>query len=332
MVRRRDLLVGFGISVFCPVFRVLAPRTADAQTVLGRRRIAAWVSDSHTQRSNLAVFLTRLSELGWQQGRNLEVAVRQWNGDVTAMRAQADALLAWQPDVILAQSNLALAILLPKIGLVPTVFVAVADPVGSRFINSLAHPGGNITGFTNFEPTMGGKWLEVLKETVPGLSRVLVLMSAETPVHQEIWENLSASAPAQHVEAIAAHIHNAPEIEHAIDDFAKGGGGVIALPHALTATHGGLIIRLAIANRMPSLFAFATYVTAGALVSYGIKSSDEFRRASDYVDRILRGASPSQLPVQGPIQFELAINLKTAKALGLTVPALLLAQADQVIE
>jgi putative ABC transport system substrate-binding protein len=179
---------------------------------------------------------------------------------------------------------------------------------------------------------MGGKWLEVLKETVPELSRVLVLMNAETPVHQKLWMNLSGSASAQRVEAVAAHIHDAPEIEHAIVDFAKEGGGVIALPHALTATHGALIIRLAIANRMPSLFAFATYVRAGALVSYGIRTSDEFRRASDYVDRILRGANPSQLPVQAPTEFDLAINLETAQALGLTVPTPLLASADEVIE
>jgi putative tryptophan/tyrosine transport system substrate-binding protein len=337
VIRRRDLLVGLGLAVSRPAFGVLPGRTAvvpaaDAQAVLGIHRLAAWISDSDEGRSNLAVFLTSLSELGWQQGRNLEVAVRQWNGDVTVMRAQADELLEWRPDVILAESNLALAILRPKIGLVPTVFVAVADPVGSHLIDSLAHPGGNITGFTNFEPTMGSKWLEVLKETVPGLSRVLVLMHAETPVHQELWKNLSASAPAQHVEPVAAHIHDAPEIEHAIDNFAKGRGGVIALPHALIAAHGDLIIRLATANQIPSLFAFATYVKAGALVSYGVRTSDQFRRASDYVDRILRGANPSKLPVEAPSQFDLAINLKTAKALGLTIPPNVLATADEVIE
>lgn len=248
------------------------------------------------------------------------------------MRARANELLAWRPDVILAESNSALAILQSQIGLVPTVFVAVADPVGSHLIDSLAHPGGNITGFTNFEPTMGGKWLEVLKETVPGLSRVLVLMNAETPAHQKLWMNLSASAQARDVEPVAAHIHDAPEIERAIIGFAKEGGGVIALPHSITATHGDLIIRLATTNRMPSLFAFATFVKAGALVSYGIRTSDEFGRASDYVDRILRGTKPSQLPVQAPDQFDLAINLKTAKAIGLMIPPMLIARADEVIE
>ncbi|HUK11250.1 MAG TPA: ABC transporter substrate-binding protein [Stellaceae bacterium] len=331
MTRRRDLLAGLGIAVVGRI-AVAVAQTANPQVMLGTRRVAAWIADSDDGRADFAVFLTRLSELGWQQGHNLEVAVRQWNGDVTAMRTQADELLAWRPDVILAQSNPALAILRPKIGLVPTVFVAVADPVGSGLIENLARPGGNITGFTNFEPTMGSKWLEVLKETVPQLSRVLVLMNVETPVHQKLWMNLSDSAPTQHVEAVAAHIHDAPEIEQAIVNFAKGGGGVVALPHPLTVTHAALIIRLAIANRMPSLFAFATYVQAGALVSYGIRALDEFRRAADYVDRILRGVSPSQLPVQGPTQFELAINLKTAKALGLVIPQNVLAIADEVIE
>jgi len=329
VTRRRDLLVGLGIAM---AGRTAIAQVAGQQPVLGTRRLAAWIADSDNGRSDFKIFLARLSELGWQQGRNLEVAVRQWNGNVTAMRAQADELLAWRPDVVLAESNPALAILRAKIGLVPTVFVAVADPVGSGLIENLARPGGNITGFTNFEPSMGGKWLEVLKETVPELSRVLVLMNAETPVHQKLWINLSGSAPAQHVEAVAAQIHDAPEIEHAVVNFAMGGGGVIALPHPLTGTHSALIIQLAIANRMPSLFAFATYVQAGALVSYGIKTSDEFRRASDYVDRILRGVSPSQLPVQAPTEFDLAINLKTAKALGLIIPQQLVLQADDVIE
>jgi putative tryptophan/tyrosine transport system substrate-binding protein len=337
VVRRRDLLVGLGVAVSRPAFDVLRSRTAivpatDVQSILGTHRIAAWISDSDDGRSALVVFLTRLSELGWHQGRNLEVFVLHWNGDLTAMRAQAEQLLASRPDVILAESNQALAVLRAKTGHVPTVFVMVADPVRSRLIDSLAHPGRNITGFTNFEPTMGGKWLEVLKETVPGLSRVLVLMNAETLVHQELWKNLSESSPAQNVEPVAAHIHDAAEIEHAIDKFAKGGGGVITLPHAITAANGDLIVRLATANRMPSLFATATWVKAGALVSYGVRTSDEFRRASDYVDRILRGANPSQLPVQAPNQFELAINLKTAKALGLTIPQTLLARADEVIE
>ena len=312
--------------------RVAIVPTASAQTILGTRRVAAWVSDSDEGRSYLAVFLARLSELGWRQGRNLDIATRQWNGDAAEMRTQAAELLAWRPDVILAQSNPALAILQPQIGRVPTVFISVADPVGSHLVNSLAHPGGSITGFTNFEPTMGSKWLEVLKETVPKLSRVLVLMNAETLVHRELWENLSGSAPAQHVAPVAAHIHDAPEIERAIENFATGDGGVIALPHPITSANRDLIIRLANAYRMPSLFAFANYVKAGALVSYGIDTADEFRRASDYVDRILRGASPAQLPVQAPSRFDLAINLKTAKALGLTIPTDMLATAEEVIE
>ncbi|HUB97998.1 MAG TPA: ABC transporter substrate-binding protein [Stellaceae bacterium] len=329
MTQRRDLLIGFGIAL---VGRAAAAHAADPPIVPGSRRVAAWLVGSAEARPDFALFLARLSELGWRQGDNLAVTFRQLTGDAAAMRAQADELLAWRPDVILAQSNLAASILRPRAGPIPIVFVSVADPVGSGLIDNLAHPGATVTGFTNFEPTMGGKWLEVLKETVPSLSRVLVLMYAETPVHLKLWANLSAAAPAQHVVPIAAHIHDGPEIEHAIVDFAQGGGGVIALPHAVTAANSTLIIRLAIEKRLPSLFAFASYVHEGALVSYGIQTSDEFRRASDYVDRILRGASPSELPVQAPTRFDLAFNLKTAKALGLTVPSNLLAIADDVVE
>ena len=176
LVRRRDLLVGLGLAVSRPAFDALRSRPAvvpatDAQPILGTRRVAAWISDSHDAEASFTVFLARLSELGWQKGRNLEVAVVQWKGDLMAMRAQAEQLLASRRDVILAQSNQALAILRAKTGLVPTVFVMVADPVRSHLIDSLAHPGGNITGFTNFEPPMGGKWLEVLKESTGTLPR-----------------------------------------------------------------------------------------------------------------------------------------------------------------
>jgi putative ABC transport system substrate-binding protein len=210
----------------------------------------------------------------------------------------------------------------------------VADPVGSGFIENLARPGGKITGFTNFEPSMGGKWLEVLREASPATTRVLVLMHPETSAHKEFWRSIEALAGPLQVEAIAAGVHNAIEIERAFVGFTEGGkgGGVIALPHAVTEVNRDLIIQQAIAHLMPSIFAFEAHAHAGALVTYGIDRADAIKRTAEYVNRILRGTKPADLPVQGPETFELMVNLKTAKSLGLTISPTLLARADKVIE
>jgi putative tryptophan/tyrosine transport system substrate-binding protein len=210
----------------------------------------------------------------------------------------------------------------------------VADPVGSGFIDNLAHPGGSITGFTNFEPSMGGKWLEVLREAAPQTRRVLVLMHPETAAHREFWGAIEQKAAPLELEAIAAGVHGADEVERAFAAFTAGGqsGGVIALPHAVTEINRDLIIRLALAQKMPSIFAFEAHAHAGALVTYGIDRGDAILRTADYVNRILRGARPADLPVQAAERFELLVNLKTATALGLTIPPTLLARADRVIE
>jgi putative ABC transport system substrate-binding protein len=209
----------------------------------------------------------------------------------------------------------------------------VADPVGSGFVESLAHPGGNITGLTNFEPAMGGKWLEVLREAAPATTRVLVFMHPETAAHKEFWRAIEELAGPLHIEAIAAGVHNAAEIERAIAEFAaKRDGGVIALPHAVTEVHRDLIIQQATTHLLPTIFAFAPHASAGALITYGIDRADALLRTTEYVDRILRGTKPADLPVQGPRTFELVVNLKTAKALGLTIAPTLLARADKVIE
>jgi putative ABC transport system substrate-binding protein len=230
-------------------------------------------------------------------------------------------------------SNPALAILKPLSGRMPIVFALVADPVGSGFVESLARPGGNITGFTNFEPAMGGKWLEVLREAAPATTRVLVVMHPETAAHKEFWRAIEELADPLHIEAIAAGVHNAAEIERAMDEFAaKRDGGVIALPHAVTEVHRNLIIQQATSHRLPTIFAFAPHASAGALVTYGIDRADALLRTTEYVDRILRGTTPADLPVQGPKTFELVVNLKTAKALGLAISPTLLARADKVIE
>ncbi len=249
------------------------------------------------------------------------------------MRQQANELLATQPDLIVASSNPALAILKPLNTRIPVVFVFVADPVGSGFVESLARPGANITGFTNFEPAMGGKWLEILREVAPATTRVLVLMHPETSAHKEFWRAIEQVAELLHIEAVPASVHNAAEIERAVAEFGVNRqGGVIALPHPVTEVHRDLIIQQATSHLLPSVFAFAVHASAGALVTYGIDPADAMLQTTEYVDRILRGTKPADLPVQAPKTFELVVNLKTAKILGLTISPTLLARADRVIE
>ena len=315
-MRRRALILGLGA--------VAAGWPLRARAQADVRTIGLWWSPAQVK-DELPRYKRRLAELGWAEGRNLRFQVRSWEGDVPMMRQQ--------PDVIVVASNPALATLKPLSGWVPIIFALVADPVGSGFVESLAHPGGNITGFTNFEPAMGGKWLEVLREAAPATTRVLVFMHPETAAHKEFWRAIEELAGPLHIEAIAAGVHNAAEIERAIAEFAaKRDGGVIALPHAVTEVHRDLIMQQATTHLLPTIFAFAPHASAGALITYGIDRADALLRTTEYVDRILRGTKPADLPVQGPRTFELVANLKTAKALGLTISPTLLARADKVIE
>jgi ABC-type uncharacterized transport system substrate-binding protein len=230
-------------------------------------------------------------------------------------------------------TNLALAVLKPIAGNVPIVFVGVGDPVGGGFVSSLARPGGSITGFASHEPSMGGKWLEVLKETAPHITRALAIMHPETLSHQAMWQSIEEAAPRLAIETIAGDVHNAAEIERVIASFAqKLDGGLVVLPHALTIFNAPMIVALAQRYRMPDVHALAEAVAVGGLVSYGIIWNDQFRRAAEYVDRILKGAKPADLPVEQPTKFELAVNLKTAKAMGLTIPESFLLRADALIE
>jgi putative ABC transport system substrate-binding protein len=323
-MKRRAFILGLGA--------VAADWPLRARAQANERTIGLWWSPAQVN-DELPRYKRRLAELGWVEDRNLRFQVRSWGGDTPMMRQQANELLATHPDVIVVASNLAVAILKPLSGRVPIVFALVGDPVGSGFVESLAHPGGNITGFTNFEPAMGGKWLEVLREAAPATTRVLVLMHPETAAHKEFWRTIEELVGPLHIEAIAAGVHNAAEIERAMDEFAaKRDGGVIALPHAVTEVHRDLIIQQATSDLLPTIFAFAPHASAGALVTYGIDLADALLRTTEYVDRILRGTKPADLPVQGPKTFELVVNLKTAKALGLTISPTLLARADKVIE
>jgi ABC-type uncharacterized transport system substrate-binding protein len=295
--------------------------------------VGVWWSPTQV-RELLTRYKARLAELGWVEGRNLQFQVRAWDGDIGNMRLQADELVATQPDVIVAASNPAVAILKPVSGNVPIVFGMVADPVGSGFVENLARPGGQITGFTNFEPSMGGKWFEVLREVAPATKRVLVLMHPETTAHKEFWRSIENVAGPLDVEATAVGVHNAAEVERAFAEFTTNGrgGGVIALPHAITEVNRDLIIKLATGHLMPSVFAFEAHAYAGALASYGIDRADTILQTADYVNRILRGTKPADLPVQAAQKFELVVNLRTAKALGLTISPTVLGRADKVIE
>jgi len=281
----------------------------------------------------VAAFLRRLDELGWRQGRDIRTEVRWWTGGPEQMRPAIAELLAFSPDVIMVFSNLALAVLKPIAGNVPIVFVGVGDPVGDGFVASIARPGGSITGFAGSDGPMGSKWLEVLKEAAPQVTTVMAVIHPETPIQQAMWRSIEDAAPRLGVEVTHAGVHDAAEIASAIPTFAmKGNGGLVILPHAITWANEDLIIALALRHRLPAVFATEGSVTAGGLVSYGQDFEHNFRQTAEYVDRILRGEKPSDLPVQYPTKFGLTINLKTAKAIGIEIPAIFLARADKVIE
>jgi putative ABC transport system substrate-binding protein len=324
-MKRRAFIVGLCGAASAGLSSAFAQR--------GPRTVALWWSPLHS-REILPRYKERLAQLGWVEGRNVQFQVRAWDGDTGNMRLQADELVAAHADVIVALSNPAVAILKPVSGNVPIVFGMVADPVGSGFIESLARPGGNITGFTNFEASMGSKWLELLKEAAPITTCVLVLMHPETTAHQEFFRTIESSGGPLRIEVTAGAIHNSAEVEVAFAEFvAKGsGGGVIALPHAITEVNRDLIIQRATTHLMPSIFAFETHAYAGALATYGIDRTDTVLQTANYVDRILRGTKPGDLPVQAAQKFELFVNLKTAKALGLNISPTLLGRADMVIE
>ncbi|HEY3792409.1 MAG TPA: ABC transporter substrate-binding protein [Bradyrhizobium sp.] len=297
------------------------------------RRIAVLMGIASTAQSEayVASFFRRLEELGWAKERNIRTEIRWWAGGPDEMRPVVTDLLASSPDIILTFSNAAVALLKPMAKQVPIVFVRVGDPVGSGFVAGLAHPGGTITGFAGYDGTMGGKWLEILKETAPQVSSVLTIYQPETPVHLGLWHSIENSAPRLGIAAVGGGVHNGAEIERAIASFAtKENGGIIVLPHADISDD--LVATLALQHRMPALFSDAGPVKAGGLVSYTYDLADTFQRAAEYVDRILRGEKPGDLPVQQPTKFNLVINLKTAKALGITIPASLLARADELIE
>ncbi len=332
-MRRREVIMLTGSAAATSLFFPLAARAQQPEQM---RRIGvlmnAAANDPEGQAS-IAAFQHVLQQLGWSDGRNVRIDIRWGENDVDRDRRYAAELVALAPDVILASGTLSVTALQHITRTLPIVFVRVSDPVGAGFVDSLARPGGNTTGFMLFEYSLSGKWLELLKQIVPSLTRAAVLRDPANPAGIAQFGAIQAAAQPLGVEVSPISVRDAEEIERAVAAFARSAnGGLIVTPSAGVSVHHDLIIALAARHKLPAVYAHRANVTAGGLISYAPDEVDQFRRAAGYVDRILKGEKPADLPVQAPTKYELVINLKTAKALGLDMPAALLARADQVIE
>src|SRR5262245_12794 len=311
------------------------PFAAGEQETDRLRRIGVLMTgtpDDAEGKSRLAAFLRGLQELGWTTGSNLQIDYR-WANDNTHRRQYAAELIALAPEVILASISPSTAALQEATHTVPIVFAAVTDPVGQGFVASLPHPGGNITGFALYEYGISTKWLELLKEIAPHLSRVAVLRDPTLPFTSGELGAMQGVAPSLRLDVSAINVRDAGEIERGIATFVRQpNGGLVTLGSPVTLTHRDLIITLAARHKLPAIYTTRYFVTSGGLMSYGPDRTDLYRRAAGYVDRILKGEKPADLPVQAPTKYDLIVNLKAAKTLGLTVPPSLLARADEVLE
>jgi putative ABC transport system substrate-binding protein len=329
-MQRRDFITLLGVAAAaCP----LAARAQQRERV---RRIGVLLpqrADDPNATDRITAFAQALQLLGWTNGRNLRLDYKWSPGSAAETRKSADELVALEPDVILTAGAAALTQLLQATRSVPIVFTLVADPVGAGLVDSLAHPGGNATGFMALEYSMGGKWLELLKELAPGLKRAAVLRDSTTSAGIGLFGAIQSAAPSLGVEISPINARDTGELERAIAAFARGAnGGLIVTPSGFATVHKDLIIALAARHKLPGVYQGGEFVAAGGLAAYGPDILDHYRAAAGYVDRILKGEKPADLPVQAPTKYELAINLKAAKAIGLSVPPTLLARADEVIE
>jgi ABC-type uncharacterized transport system substrate-binding protein len=329
-IGRRDFITLLGGAA------VSWPLTARAQQGERMRRIGVLrgltVNDPVVQAQH-AAFLQELQQLGWTEGRNVRIDIRWAVGNGDDLRKYAAELVALAPDVILAPGAAPVGPLLEATRTVPIVFVIVPDPVGAGYVESVSRPGGNATGFMMFEYSLCGKWLELLKEIAPGVTRAAILRDTSTAAGVGQFAIIQSVAPAVGVDVTPIDLRDAAEIERAVTAFARStNGGLILTASPLAAVHRDLIITLAARYKLPAVYDSRLYVAAGGLISYGPNFTDQFRRAAGYVDRILKGEKPADLPVQAPSKYELIINLKTAKALGLVMPSTVLSRADEVIE
>jgi putative ABC transport system substrate-binding protein len=299
------------------------------------RRIGVLIAFSGNDefwREYIAAFKAKLQALGWTEGRNVRFEGRRVE-EPERLRAAADELIALSPDVIFVTTNPAAAVLTKATRTIPIVFASVSDSVGSGFVASIAHPGGNVTGFHNFEPSIAAKWLEVLKQMAPGVRRVAVLYDPQIAANVAFLNVAQQMSLAQGVTVSAARVHDGAEMEPALTSFGKEpNGGLIVAPNPINSLKRDLVIGLAARFKLPAIYPFRFYPDSGGLASYGFDRMQQVREAASYVDRILRGAKPGDLPVQLPTKFEFVINLKTAKSLGLAIPQSLLVRADEVIQ
>jgi putative ABC transport system substrate-binding protein len=312
------------------------PLAARAQQPVGMRRIGVLTNiaeDDAESKIRNAAFLQRLQQFGWTDGRNVQIDYRWTQGDVERTRKYAAELVVLSPDVILAIGAEVMASLRQATRTTPIVFVLVPDPVGAGFVDSLSRPGGNATGFTPYEYGTSGKWLELLKEVAPRITRAAIIRDADSTSGPAQFAAIQAVAPALGIDVSPTGVRESGEIENAFAAFARSAnGGLVVTGSALAAVHHDLIVTLAARHQLPAVYFGRFFVAGGGLISYGADFLDQYRRAAGYVDRILKGEKPADLPVQAPTKYELVVNLKTAKALGLTVPQSILARADEVIE
>jgi putative ABC transport system substrate-binding protein len=330
-MQRREFITLLGAAA-----AVAWPRAAGAQQRDRIRRIGVLIPFSETDpetQALISAFRQRFQELGWTDGRNVRFDYRYTDGNPERTRAAGADLVGLTPDAILGYANPAVSSLMQVTRTIPIVFVMASDPVGSGFVSNLARPGGNITGFHSFEPAIGGKWLEVLKQVAPGVRRVAVVHHPNIAANVAFLRAAEAASSTFGVTVTAAGVRDAADIERMLTEFAQEpDGGLIVAPAPPTFDKRELIVALAARLRLPAVYSYRFFVTSGGLVSYSIEGKDLWRAAASYMDRILRGEKPGELPVQLPTKYYLVINLKTAKTLGLTVPPTMLATADEVIE
>jgi putative ABC transport system substrate-binding protein len=327
-MRRRTFIAGLGSAAAWPL-------AARAQQRVPMRRIGVLLGGTEgdpQEHARLAALRQGLERLGWSEGRNVRMDTRFAAGSPDQVQTLAKELVALQPDVMLSQSTGFVAALRRESSTIPIAFVNIGDPVGSGFAATLARPGGNLTGFMSFEASIASKWLAMLKEIAPRLARVAFVANPKTAPYDYFLHAAQAAAPSLLIELVSSAVENAADIERTIELFARvANGGLLLPPDVTTTPHRELIIALAAHHRLPAVYGSRVFVADGGLMSYGNDQIDTFRQAASYVVRILQGEKPADLPVQAPVKYELVINLKTAKALGLTIPETLLATADEVI-
>jgi len=327
-IGRRELIAALGGAATWP----LAARSQQGERM---RRVGVVMGDSQTgpfSRAALTEFPQELQRLGWNNGQNIHIDYRYAGSDPSLIRALVAELVALGPDLIVSNTNIVTTVVQSEVHAIPIVFVGASDPIGSGFVTDLARPTGNLTGFANFEPSMGGKWLQMLREIAPQIQRVGFIFHPEPP-NIGYLKSAEAAALSLKIELIGLGVHSGEEIERAVAAFAATPhGGLVVAPNAVTFTNSDLIVALAAQYRLPAIYPYASHAKAGGLISYGNDPAEQFRQAAGYVDRILRGAKLSDLPVQYPTKFQLLVNLKAAQGLGVDVPMHIQQLADEVIE